>query len=74
MGVQRSHLIIQHSLGSLGDSGGVSGPSDSGSGSTSGDTGEDITVHKYGSECYIQQTYVTYNSGIISYDSQVACE
>ena len=35
-----SHCIIQHSLGSLGDSGGVSGPGDSGSRSTSGDTGE----------------------------------
>ena len=41
MGVLCSHWVIQHSLGSLGDSGGVSGPSDSGSRSTSGDTGED---------------------------------
>ena len=40
VGVLCSHWVIQHSLGSLGDSGGVSGPSDSGSRSTSGDTGE----------------------------------
>ena len=32
--------IIQHSLISFSDSGGVSGPSDSGSRSSSGDTGE----------------------------------
>ena len=31
VGVLCSHWVIQHSLGSLGDSGGVSGPSDSGS-------------------------------------------
>ena len=35
-----SDWIIQHSLISFSDSGGVSGPSDSGSRSTSGDTGE----------------------------------
>ena len=40
MGILCSHWVIQHSLGSLDDSGGVSGPSDSGSRSTSGDTGE----------------------------------
>ena len=40
MGVLCSHWIIQHSLSSFSDSGGVSGPSDSGSRSTSGDTGE----------------------------------
>ena len=32
--------VIQHSLISFSDSGGVSGPSDSGSRSSSGDTGE----------------------------------
>ncbi|CAI8025890.1 hypothetical protein GBAR_LOCUS14927, partial [Geodia barretti] len=40
VGVLCSHWVIQHSLGSLGDSGGVSGPSDIGSRSTSGDTGQ----------------------------------
>ncbi|CAI8054376.1 hypothetical protein GBAR_LOCUS29679, partial [Geodia barretti] len=41
VGVLCSHWVIQHSLScSLGDSGGVSGPSDSGSRSTSGDTGQ----------------------------------
>ena len=41
VGVLCSHWIIQHSLScSFSDSGGVSGPSDSGSRSTSGDTGE----------------------------------
>ena len=38
VGVLCSNWVIQHSLGSLGDSGGVSGPS--GSGSTNGDTGQ----------------------------------
>ena len=36
----RSHCIVQHSLSSFSDSDGVSGPSDSGSRSSSGDTGE----------------------------------
>ena len=40
MSVLCSDWIIQHSLSSFIDSGGVSGPSDSGSRSTSGDTGE----------------------------------
>ena len=40
MGVLCSDWIIQRSLSSFSDSGGVSGPSDSGSRSTSGDTGE----------------------------------
>ena len=35
-----SHYIVQHSLISFSDSDGVSGPSDSGSRSSSGDTGE----------------------------------
>ena len=74
MSVLCSHWVVQHSLGSLGDSGGVSGPSDSGSRSTSGDTSEDKTVHRDESECYIQQTDVTCNSGIISYNSQAAYE
>ena len=37
MGVLYSDWIIQHSLSSFSDSGGVSGPSDSGSRSTSGE-------------------------------------
>ena len=40
VGVLCSHWVIQHSLSSFGDSDRVSGPSDSGSRSTSGDTGE----------------------------------
>ena len=40
MSVLSSYWIIQHSLSSFSDSGRVSGPSDSGSRSTSGDTGE----------------------------------
>ena len=41
MGVLCSHCVIQHCLGSfIYDNGGVSGPSDSGSRSASGDTGE----------------------------------
>ena len=40
VGVVCSDWVIQHSLSSFSDSGGVSGPSDSGSRSTSGDTGE----------------------------------
>ena len=40
MGVDSSDWIIQHSLSSFSEDGGVSGPSDSGSRSTSGDTGE----------------------------------
>ena len=40
MSVVCRHWVIQHCLIALGDSGGVSGPSDSGSRSTSGDTGE----------------------------------
>ena len=35
-----SHWVIQHTLSSFSDSDRVSGPSDSGSRSTSGDTGE----------------------------------
>ena len=45
MGVVSSHWIIQHSVSSFSDSGGVSGPSDSGSRSTSGDTGEGEALH-----------------------------
>ena len=40
VGVLCSDWVIQHSLSSFSDSGGVSGPSDSGSRSTSEDTGE----------------------------------
>ena len=40
MGVLCSHWVIQYSLGFLSDCGGVSSPGDSGSRSTSGDTGE----------------------------------
>ena len=41
VGVECSHCIIQHSHISFSDSGsGVSGPSDNGSRSTSGDAGE----------------------------------
>ena len=42
VGVDCIHCIVQHCHSSFSDSGsGVSGPSDSGSRSTSGDTGED---------------------------------
>ena len=40
MDVEWSLWVTQHSRSSLGDSGWVSGPSDSGSRSTSGDTGD----------------------------------
>ena len=40
VGVLCSHWVIQHSISSLGDRCGVSGPGDSGSRSTSGDAGQ----------------------------------
>ena len=69
MGVVCSHWVIQHTLSSFSDSDRVFGPSDSGSRSTSGDTGEgelrtgsiEVRVHSYYDRSrYLDVAYKTY--------------
>ena len=54
-----SHSIVQHSLISFSDSDGVSGPSDSGGRSSSGDTGEGHLVRV---KCHIVMSPVLSNA------------
>ena len=58
MGVLCSDWVIQHSLSAFSDNGGVPGPSDSGSRSTSGDTAEDELIVS------LNYCYTTENSNV----------
>ena len=66
-----SHCIVQHSLSSFSDSDGVSGPSDSGSRSSSGDTGEGHLIRV---NCVTSSPDIVMSPVLIQYSSNATPE